>query len=156
VGFNPHQPDLEDTEHPMQQLVEFATNHWILLLALLGISGLLVHNLLAGGGKYVVDPRRAVELINQQDALVVDVRPVADFAQGHIINAMNLPMNGFSKQIEQLKKYQDRPIIVACRSGAQSTQACRNLRQEGFQEIYNLDGGILAWQNANLPTTRKR
>jgi len=140
----------------VQQLTEFAGNHWILVLAFVVISSLLAHNLLAGAGKGVVDPREAIDLINQKDAVVVDVRPVADFSAGHIIRAVNLPMNGFSKQIEQLRKYQERPIVVSCRSGAQSAQACKELRKQGFSQVYNLGGGVLAWQNANLPLTRKK
>jgi len=140
----------------MQQFFEFATNHWILFLSLLTISGALIYNLTLGAPKDQLDPQGATELINHRNALVVDVRPVADFSQGHIINAVNLPMNGFQNQLGQLKKHQDKPIIVSCRSGAQSSQACRQLRGAGYTEVYNLKGGMLAWQNANLPVTRKK
>jgi rhodanese-related sulfurtransferase len=84
------------------------------------------------------------------------VRPTADYSKGHIINSTNIPMNGFSKQISTLEKYRDKPVIVSCRSGAQSSQACSQLRKAGFKEVYNLRGGILAWQNANLPLSRKK
>ena len=140
----------------MQQFIEFATNHWVLFLALLTIGGLLIYNLTLGAPKDQMDPQGATELINHRNALVVDVRPVADFSQGHIINAVNVPMNGLQNQLGQLKKHQDRPVIVSCRSGAQSSQACRQLRSAGFTEVYNLKGGMLAWQNANLPVTRKK
>lgn len=140
----------------MQQLIEFIGNHWILVSALVAISVLLAQNLIVGGGKFVIDPPAMVELINRQDAVVVDVRPIADFVQGHILNAINVPLNGFSKQIEQLRKYQERPIVIHCRSGAQSGQACRDLRKQGFQQVYDLRGGILAWQSANLPLTKKK
>lgn len=140
----------------MQQFIEFATNHWVLFLALLTIGGLLIYNLTLGAPKDQMDPQGATELINHRNALVVDVRPVADFSQGHIINAVNVPMNGLQNQLGQLKKHQDRPVIVSCRSGAQSSQACRQLRSAGFAEVYNLKGGMLAWQNANLPVTRKK
>ena len=128
----------------MQQFIEFATNHWILFLSLLTIGGLLIYNLTLGAPKDQMDPQGATELINHRNALVVDVRPVADFSQGHIINAVNVPMNGLQNQLGQLKKHQDRPVIVSCRSGAQSSQACRQLRSAGFAEVYNLKGGMLA------------
>ena len=140
----------------MDQIIEFATNHAILVSAFLLVSGLLIHNLVAGGSKTLVDPHQAVELINREEAVVVDVRPVADFSKGHIVNAINLPTSGSKKQINRLQKYQDRPIVVACRSGAQSAQACRELRRQGFGKVFNLRGGILAWENANLPVTRKK
>jgi len=139
----------------MEQFVEFAGNHQILFLALGVILGLLTYSLLVGN-KGSVDPADATAKINHQDAVVVDVRPVADFDKGHIINAINIPANGFAKQIGTLEKYKDRPIIVSCRSGAQSSSACSQLRKQGFAEVYNLRGGVLAWQNANLPITKKK
>jgi len=94
-------------------------------------------------------------MINRQDALVLDVRPAADFHKGHIINSLNIPMNGFSNQLATLEKHKQRPIIIGCRSGAQSASACQILRKQGYEQVYNLRGGILAWQSANLPITRK-
>jgi rhodanese-related sulfurtransferase len=136
-------------------LIEFLGNNWILFMALGVILGLLTYNLLFGD-KGSVDPVGATTLINQQDATVVDVRPAADFAKGHIINAVNVPMNGFKNQTAALSKYKDKPVIVTCRSGAQSQGACHVLRKAGFPDVYNLKGGVLAWQNANLPLTRKK
>ena len=137
------------------QLIEFLGNHWILFMALGVILGLLTYNLIFGD-KGSVDPIGATALINQKEAAVVDVRPAADFAKGHIINAVNVPMNGFKNQTAALAKYKDKPLIVTCRSGSQSQAACHVLRKAGFPEVYNLRGGVLAWQNANLPLTRKK
>jgi rhodanese-related sulfurtransferase len=138
-----------------QQLIEFIGNHWVLFAALAGILGLLAHNLVVSG-KGSVDPAGATDLINRKDALVLDVRPAADFTQGHIINAVNIPMNGLNKQTGTLQKHKDRTILVTCRSGSQSAMACRQLRKEGFSDIHNLRGGLLAWQSANLPLSKKK
>jgi len=138
-----------------QQLIEFVTNHWVLFTALVVILGLLTHNLLLGN-KGSVDPVAATDMINRRDAVVVDVRSAADFAKGHIINAINIPMNGFKKQIPTLQKNKGKPIVITCRSGSQSSMACQQLRKEGFEEVHNLRGGILAWESANLPLTRKK
>jgi rhodanese-related sulfurtransferase len=137
------------------QLIEFVGNHWYLFLALGVILGLLTYNLLVGD-KGSVDPSGATALINQKDAAVVDVRPAADYAKGHIINAVNIPMNGFKNQTGALGKYKEKPVIITCRSGAQSQAACNVLRKAGFPEVYNLKGGVLAWESANLPLTRKK
>jgi rhodanese-related sulfurtransferase len=140
----------------MEQIIEFAGNHLGLVVALVVIVTLLVQNLISGGGgRDSVDPVRATELINHEDAVVVDVRPMADFNQGHIIGAINIPSNGFANQLKQLERHKAKPIIVSCRSGAQSAQACAALRKAGFEKVHNLRGGILAWQSANLPVTRK-
>ncbi|WPL19640.1 Thiosulfate sulfurtransferase GlpE [Thiorhodovibrio winogradskyi] len=139
----------------LAQLVEFVSNHWILFLALVVISALLIHNLIVGD-QGSIDPLGATDLINRQDATVIDVRPSADYAKGHIINALNIPMNGFRNQTATLAKYKNKPLIVSCRSGSQSQMACGILRKQGFEEVYNLRGGVMAWQNANLPLTRKK
>ena len=86
----------------------------------------------------------------------MDIRPMADYTNGHIINSINIPANGFKNQLARLEKYKQKPVIVTCRSGAQSSAACKQLRNAGFEQVYNLRGGILAWQNANLPTSRKK
>ncbi len=136
-------------------VIEFIGNHWYLFVALAVILGLLAHNLIVGS-KGSVDPAGATELINHRDALVVDVRPAADFSKGHVINAINIPFNGLKSQIGTLQKHKGRPIVVNCRSGSQSSLACRELRKEGFTEVYNLQGGVMAWQHAGLPLTRKK
>jgi rhodanese-related sulfurtransferase len=139
----------------LAQLADFVGNHWYLFIALLVILGLLTHNLIVGS-KGSVGPLQATEMLNHQDAVVIDVRPAADYAKGHIINALNIPMNGFKNQLAALSKYKGKPIIVNCRSGGQSSVACGQLRKAGFEEVYNLQGGIMAWEAANLPLTRKK
>jgi rhodanese-related sulfurtransferase len=136
-------------------LLEFLGNHWYLFTALGVILGLLTWNLIVGE-KGSVDPSAATLLINQREAAVIDVRPAADFAKGHIIDAVNIPMNGFKNQTAALTKYKDKPVIINCRSGAQSQSACHLLRKAGFAEVYNLKGGIMAWESANLPLSRKK
>lgn len=139
----------------VDQLVEFVANHWYLFLALAVIVGLLAHNIIVGG-RGSVDPLAATEMINHQDAVVVDVRPAADFAKGHILNAVNIPMNGFKNQVATLMKHKAKPIIVSCRSGAQSAVASQQLRKAGFERVFNLRGGIMAWEAASLPLSRKK
>lgn len=138
----------------MQQLVEFAGNHWELFAALTIVLGLLAHNLTLGS-KGSVSPAAATGMINRDDAIIVDVRPIADYSKGHIINSLSIPSNGFASQIETLRKHQEKPVIVACRSGAQSSHACKQLRKAGFEKVFNLQGGILAWQSADLPISKK-
>jgi rhodanese-related sulfurtransferase len=141
----------------MEQLLEFAGNHIELVAALAVILALLTKNMLDDmGGKGVLRPQQATELINREDAVVVDLRPMADFAKGHILNAINIPMTSLKTQMSQLEKYKKRPVILSCNSGAQSAAACRMLRSSGFEQVYNLKGGLLAWQNSNLPVSRKK
>ena len=139
----------------LDQILEFSGNHTLLVTALLIAASLLMHNLLIGN-KGNITPVKATELINHENAVVIDVRPAADFSQGHIINAVNIPATTLSGQINQLQKYKGKPIIVSCRSGAQSSVACKQLIKEGFENVHNLKGGILNWQSENLPVTKKK
>lgn len=140
----------------MEQLLEFAGNHLLLVSAFFVVLSALLWNLVADpGGKNAVDPLGATALINHEDAVVLDVRSMAEFKDGHIVNSVNIPLNGLKSNLKQLEKYRSRPIIAVCRSGSRSGAACSQLRKHGFENVKNLRGGILAWQNANLPVKRK-
>ena len=69
---------------------------------------------------------------------------------------MHVPLSQLNDKQEQLAKYKDRPIIAACRSGHRSGQACATLKKAGFENIYNLSGGVMGWKNANLPLISKK
>ena len=136
------------------QIVEFVTKHWELVLIWFGIAAVLGYDFIAGNAGSL-DPLEAVNVINHQEGVVVDVRPTADFVRGHIIHALNVPLNNLTKQINMLEKHKEQPLILNCDSGARSAQACKQLRSNGFTKVYNLRGGILAWESAGLPITRK-
>ncbi len=141
----------------MQQFSEFAVNHWQLFLALAIIIAMIVREpLMRGAHGYAgVGPMEATSLINHQDAVVLDVREDSEFKTGHVLGALHIPSGRVSGRINELEKYRNRPIIVACHSGSRSSRICSLLRKQGFEKVYNLDGGLLAWQSANLPLTQK-
>jgi len=138
----------------MTQLIEFAGNHLILVGAFFFIVALLVVNLLqaAGGSKSVI-PVQAVQLLNREDALPLDIRSAADFEKGHIINARNIPMAELKTRLDELKKMKDRPLVVYCATGTTSAGALKELSAAGFERLYSLKGGIAAWRSDNLPLT---
>ena len=140
----------------MEQVLEFAGNHPLLVGAFVAVLTALMWNLIADpGGKNAVDPVGATALINHDDAVVLDVRSIAEFKDGHIVNSINIPLNGLGNNLKQLEKHRDKPIIAVCRSGSRSASACRTLRKQGFEQVKNLRGGIMAWESANLPVNRK-
>ncbi|MDA8382947.1 MAG: rhodanese-like domain-containing protein [Betaproteobacteria bacterium] len=97
---------------------------------------------------------QATQLINQRDALVLDVREDKEFAMGHIPNSKHIPLGQLGTRLTELAKYKARPIVVNCRSGARSSRACGVLGKQGFGEVYVLTGGMMAWEQANLPVAR--
>lgn len=98
-----------------------------------------------------VDCSAALQLINHKDALVLDVREEKEYQEGHILNATLIPLGKLGERISELEKYRDKPIVVMCRSGNRSGSACVTLGKQGFAQAYNLAGGVMAWQKANLP-----
>lgn len=138
----------------MDQLNAFVTGHWVLVLALFVILGLLINSFLSERGVTPIQPLQMVEAINRQNAAVLDVRTDEEFKSGRILNSIHIPVGVLANRLPELDKYKDRPIVVVCRTGQRSQQACSILRKQGFGSVYKLQGGILTWQNANLPLVK--
>ncbi|MEK7323102.1 MAG: rhodanese-like domain-containing protein [Pseudomonadota bacterium] len=142
----------------MAQFGEFVVNHWLLVLALVVILVLII----AGEAQRKVlgfadiKPQEAVRLMNQEDAIALDVRDDQEYKQGHVINAVHIPLGLLDKRLGELEPHKDKPIVVYCRTGQRSAQAGVQLRKQGYTRIYKLGGGMLAWQGADLPVTTKK
>ena len=140
----------------MSQLSEFVAVNWVLVLAFIIILALLVRSYAGTAGVASLRPMDAVKQINHHDAIVVDVRTDQEFQSGHILNAIHIPLGMFESRIQELDKYKDFPIILGCQSGNRSGKATAMLKKRGFNTVYNLTGGMLAWSNASLPVTKKQ
>jgi hydroxyacylglutathione hydrolase len=108
---------------------------------------------LFGGDAGNVTPREARALVDDGNAVIVDVREPAEWRTGHIPNAVHVPLRNLEKRAKKLPR--DRPIIVQCRTGNRSRVAARMLRARGFTDVRNLRGGLLAWNAQGLPVTGK-
>lgn len=141
----------------MQEIIEFLANHPVLTAALVAVLTLMVANEIwtTFKGEKRLPPLDAVRLINDQNAVVLDVRSPADFKKGHILNALNIPSARLVDRAKELDKLKDRPVLCYCALGSVSPQACTKLRQMGFATVYSLKGGLNAWQGASLPVTTK-
>jgi len=142
----------------MSQYLEFVTNHLDLFAALAIILAMMIGGALGSRlrGYHQVEPMDAVRLINHDDALMLDVREDKEYVEGHILDSMHIPLGKLAERLDELAKLREKPIIVSCRSGHRSATACARLRKEGFTTVYNLKGGVLAWQNAGLPLQKKK
>jgi rhodanese-related sulfurtransferase len=128
----------------------------ILWAALAAVSGgMLLWTSLRGSGGSNLSPLQATLLINREDALVVDVREPNEFAAGHLPNARHIPLNAMEKRIGELDKHKAKPVIVVCHSGSRSGSACNALRKNGFEKVFNLAGGMVSWEQAGLPLTKR-
>lgn len=125
-------------------------------MAFFAILGALVWTVLQGRshGVQKVGPSDATRLINSEDAVVLDVRGDTEYRQGHILNSVHIPQNYLNDQIQKLDKHRDRPIITACKTGNESARVGATLQKRGFAKVYSLNGGITAWEAANLPLVK--
>lgn len=130
-------------------------NIWLIGLAI-GSAVMLVWPSLRRTASGVVDlsPTEAVMLINHEHALVLDVRNAGEFSGGHITDARNIPLDELPNRLAELEASKDKPILVNCQGGVRSNTACGVLKKAGFGKLYNLSGGINAWNQANLPVVK--
>ena len=138
----------------MEQLAEFAVDNVVLVLLFLGLLGALVWTSISTTGAGQVSPTDAVALISREDAVVIDLRSDGEFRNGHIVNAVHIPFDQIETRLGRLGKYRQRPVIAACRTGQQSASLAKRLRSEGFERVHRLQGGMVAWQNADLPLAK--
>ena len=136
--------------------VEFLKEN-ILLIVLAVSSGVML--LLPGlkrntGGVANLSALEAVNLINRNNALVLDVREATEFSGGHIVDAKHIPLAALPERINELKKYKDKAILVNCQRGMRGAKACEILRKAKFTQVHHLQGGIEAWVAAKLPVVK--
>ncbi|MFY9347305.1 MAG: rhodanese-like domain-containing protein [Orrella sp.] len=134
----------------------FQETNNLMLIAIAVSSGLMllwpiIQKRRAGN---MVNPTQAVMLINHQDAVVIDVRPLATFQLGHIPNARNVPLGDLDTKMASFPK--DKPVILSCDRGQIAVGAAAKLRQAGLTQVSVLEGGLNAWLQAGMPTSTKK
>lgn len=137
----------------MAQWIEFVGNHYLLVAAFFMILGALLVTESRKSGKGV-SIHEAVQLINKSAAVVLDVRGVNDFKEGHIVDAINIPVSELNKRLGELDDYRNIPIIVTCAVGQHAGTVGRQLTAAGFSNVVRLSGGISAWRAASLPVIK--
>jgi len=135
--------------------MEFVRNN-LLLIAVAFVSGAMLLwpfvRMRTGGSR--VSAAQATQMINREDALMIDVRDPAEFGAGHVIGAHNVPLARIDDGAKDLAKRKDRPLVVYCDGGERSAKAAEALRKQGFARVTSLSGGLGAWQSAGLPVEK--
>ena len=136
--------------------MEFVQNNLLLVIAAVGSGAMLLWSFFGNrvSGINEVNTMEATRLMND-DALLLDVREDNEWAVGRLPNARHIRLGELSNRLSELEKFKDKPVVVYCRSGNRSARACALLKKSGFTNPNNLAGGIMAWEQANLPITRK-
>ena len=136
--------------------MKFLAENVLLIGLALGSGLMLLWPMLKRGATGIANlsPAEAVLLMNRSNAIVVDVREATEYAQGHITDARHIPLVELEARLKEISRYKEKPILVHCQGGVRSAKACDLLRKHGFSKLYNLQGGLNAWQQAKLPVVK--
>ena len=107
-----------------------------------------------GGGPGTVTAAGAVQLINREKAVVVDVCEAGEYASGHVAGARHAPLGELEQKLPGLVKNKATPVILVCASGARSGRAVSIARKLGYEQALSLSGGMRSWRDANLPVEK--
>jgi rhodanese-related sulfurtransferase len=142
----------------LQRLPEFLGNHLVLTLTFFGvvIALILTEAQRFTRGYVALTPAGLTQLINRDNALLVDLSSQQEFEKGHIPGARHVPMSQFDPESKELAKARELPVALVCRSGQASARAAQRLRKAGFSKVYWLEGGLAAWQQAQMPLVAGR
>ena len=135
--------------------MKFFIDNWFLFLTALVSGGLLLWPKLAGGGGAMgrISPAQAVQLINREKAVLIDVCEPAEYAAGHAVGAKSVPLGSLAGSAD-LPKNKAVPVVLICASGARAGRAAALLRKAGHEHAHVLAGGLAAWREANLPVEK--
>ena len=123
----------------------------MLILVALSAGGMLLWPVINGAGPGALTPDGAVQLMNREKAVVIDICEPAEFAEAHVVGAKNIPMGQLEGKLPGTVKNKALPVILVCRSGARSSRALATVKKLGYENVQSLAGGLGAWRSANLP-----
>lgn len=141
---------------PMQRFVEFVTNHPILwtLLVVLVVAWLVVEWRAHSRGVVNLSSFDFTRELNTGNALLIDLRPSADYDKGHIRGARHLLPSQVDPSAKEISKYKDATVLLYCQTGITSGEVVDRLTKAGHAKVYSLKGGVAAWLQDQLPLER--
>jgi len=124
------------------------------LLAVVAFLPRLIGNLRRGSMIDIPDFRQRLD--SEKNLLVLDVRTAEDFVgeQGHIEEAMNIPVEDLQQRMDEIGNYIEQPVAIVCRTDKKSAKAALLLTEEGFADVHIVRGGMTKWIEAGLPVFR--
>ncbi len=135
-------------------IVTFLVDNWFLILAALVSGGMLLWPRVAGGALGGLAPDAAVQLINREKAVVIDVCSQAEFSSGHVVGARNIPLDQLEAALPGAVRNKALPLILVCARGVRANRALAIARKLGYDKAAALAGGMNAWRAANLPVEK--
>jgi rhodanese-related sulfurtransferase len=142
----------------LHRLPDFISNHPFLSFGFIGVAAALIANEVARltRGYKVLTPAGLTQLINRDNALLIDVSSIQDYEKGHIPGARHVAMSQFDPESKDLAKAKELPVAIYCKTGQTSGGAAKRLKKAGFTQVYALEGGLRSWTEAQLPLVKGR
>ncbi|MDR7305558.1 rhodanese-like domain-containing protein [Rhodoferax saidenbachensis] len=134
--------------------MKFIIDNWMLISIAVASGALLLWPVLQGATLAGIAPTAAIQLINREKAVVVDVSEATEFAQGHIVGSKNIPLGELEAKLAQAVKNKTLPLVLVCQTGARSGRAVAMAKKLGYEQAQSLAGGLKAWKAANLPVEK--
>ena len=132
--------------------MKFLIDTWMLIAIALASGVMLIWPLIAGGmNAGALSASGAVQLMNREKAVVVDVSEAGEFAAGHVVGAKNVPLSQLEEKLTAAVKNKALPVILVCATGARANRAVAVAKKLGYEQAQALGGGLKAWKEANLP-----
>ena len=131
--------------------MKFILDNWMLIAVALSAGGMLMWPMVNGAGPGALSADGAVQLMNREKAVVIDICEPAEYAAGHVVGAKNIPLGQLEGKLAITVKNKALPLILVCQSGARSSRALGIAKKLGFENVQSLSGGLGAWRSANLP-----
>ena len=131
-------------------IFQFLGEQWILVAALATTLGMLIlHETRKAGPALSIS--EAVQLVNNDEGVFLDIRDAGDYARGHITDALHIPAATLAKRAGELEKFREKPVVVVCKMGQSAGPATKTLRAQGFSRAQKLSGGMMEWDAQKLP-----
>ena len=125
----------------------------MLVGALLVAVGMLWYHESRKSGQSL-SPQQAINLVNAEDGIFLDLRDGAEFGKGHIANSINIPATKLDSRLAELEKYRDKPVVLVCKMGQTAGPAGKKLGEQGFGRVYRMAGGMMEWGQLQLPLVK--
>jgi rhodanese-related sulfurtransferase len=137
----------------MALILEFVAQQWATVAALLAVIAMLVFHESRKSGPSL-SPQQAINMINADGGIFLDLRDSGDYKKGHIVEAVNIPAARVESRLNELEKHKSSPIVLVCKMGQQSGAAGKQLKANGYEQVYKMTGGMMEWANLQLPTVK--
>lgn len=132
---------------------EFLSQQWMLFGALVVAVAMLWQHESRKSGQSLT-PQQAINLVNSEDGIFLDLRESGEFGGGHIANALNIPATKIDARLAELEKHREKPIVLVCKMGQHSGAVGKKLQAQGYSKVYRMTGGMMEWGQLQLPLVK--